>query len=84
MRAVQQPRFDDYEIGPTSLTKRLRGLFGYALLFVLLGGLFAYLFYQFTMSWRIALGCVTVLIGYMLLSGWWAERSAGGPDNSMR
>lgn len=84
MPTVSQHRFDDYEIGPSSRARKFRGLFGYVLLFVLFGGLFAYLFYQFTMSWRIALGCVTVLIGYMLLSGWWAERSAGGPDNSMR
>lgn len=81
---VSGHRFDDYEIGPSGRTRRLRGLAGYILLFAILGGLFAYLFYQLTFSWKISIGSVTLLIGYMLLSGWWAERNASGPDNTMR
>jgi hypothetical protein len=84
MQCVPEQRFSDFEIGASGRERRLRGLFGYVLLFALFGGLFAYLFYQLTLSWKVAVGSVTILIGYMLLTGWWAERSASGPDNSMR
>lgn len=84
MNHVPEQQFNDYEIGPSGRVRWLRGLVGYVMLFACLGGLFAYLFYQLTLSWKIALGSVTILIGYMLLSGWWAERSAGGSDNYMR
>lgn len=77
-------RFDDYEIGPSARMRKLRGLIGYVLVFACVGGLFAYLFYQFTLSWKIAVGCVTMLIGYMVISGYLAERNANGPDNMMR
>lgn len=83
MVSVAEQQFNDYEIGPSGRVKRLRGLAGYVLLFLCFGGLFAYLFYQLTLSWKIAIGSVTILIGYMLLAGWWAERSANGPNNTM-
>lgn len=81
---VSNQRFNDYEIGSSGRIKRLRGLMGYAILFACIGGLFVYLFYQLTLSWKIALGSVTFMIGFMLVSGWWAERNASGSDHTMR
>ena len=72
---MEENRFKDFEIGPSGRMRRLRGLFGYMLLFALFGGVFAYLFYILTLSWKVAVGSVTIMIGSMLLSGWWAERS---------
>lgn len=76
--------FNDYEIGPSGRMKRIRGLLGFAMLIALAGGAFSYLFFLLTLSWQIALGSVTVLIGFMLLSGWWAERSGNSSSNQMR
>lgn len=59
-------------------------MFGYVLLFAIFGGAFIYLFYMLTLSWKIALGGVTFLVSVMVLTGWWAERSASGSDHSMR
>jgi hypothetical protein len=81
---VSQKQFNDYEIGASGRIRWLRGLAGYVMLFVCFGAMFAYLFYQLTLSWKVAIGSVTLLIGFMLLSGWWAERSAGGSDHTMR
>ena len=73
---MQERRFNDFEIGPSGRMRRVRGLLGYVLLFGLFGAVFAYLFFMLTLSWKVALGSVTILIGYMVLMGWWAERSS--------
>jgi len=65
------------EIGGPGLARRLRGWLFYVAVFAAAGGGFVWLFYQFTTSWRIALGVVTFMVAYMVLMSYLAER--GGP-----
>ena len=79
-----QRSLDSLDLGPSGNTRGLLGKFAYVAFFLAIAWGFVFLFFQLTRNWQIAAGCVAVLVGYMLVSGWLAERSAsGGPDNSM-
>lgn len=73
---------DSLDLGPRAAPRFGKLAYVAMLLGVVWG--FVYLFVQLTSSWQVALGCVGLLVGYMLFSGWLADRSAdGGRDDTM-
>jgi hypothetical protein len=46
-------------------------------------GGFIYLFYQFTLSWKIATAAVVFMLSYMGAMAWWATRSGGSGRGGM-
>ncbi|MFT3786048.1 MAG: hypothetical protein QM770_07770 [Tepidisphaeraceae bacterium] len=60
--------------------RRWTGWVTYVLLFLGVAAAFVWLFVQLTLSWKIALGSVAFLMGYMLLMAWWAGRGADTTD----
>ena len=76
--AKSQP--DSVEIPAATGKGRWVSLIAYAMIFLLVAGLFVFLFIQFTSSWRLALILVAFLVGYMLLMGYLAGRNVEGRD----
>ena len=80
---VRERKLEELDLGPSAGHRGLLGKVAYFAFFAAIAWGFVFLFFQLTRSWQVALGCVTLLVGYMLLSGWLAERSASGADNTM-
>lgn len=83
MEVVPDTQFDELDLGPSAGRRGLLGKFAYFAFFAAIAWGFVFLFFQLTRSWQVALGCVTLLVGYMLVTGWLAERSASGGDQTM-
>jgi len=68
--ARQRRETEEITIGGTP---RWVGWMSYALLFLGVGGLIAFLLARFTNSLMLAIGLVVFMIAYMLAMGWWAS-----------
>ena len=84
IRSVPTPKHKDFEIGPSAFAHRAWSWFGYVLFYGAIAGAFVYLFVLLTASWRVAIGAVVLLVGYMTIMAWWAERNADGREDATR